>query len=103
MSSEPSLKIGESPREQSSADSTPALPWGSSEELAWRVLALVNLFRLLIPLLLMVLYWTLEPRLVGQANTELFFFTSIAYFMFAALSVPTLRRRWPDRVWQTAF
>ncbi len=63
------------------------------------MLALVNLFRLLIPLLLMVLYWTLEPRLVGQANSRLFFVTGIAYFLFAALSIPTLqaalaRSRW---------
>lgn len=97
------MKIGESPNEQPSADSTPALPWGSSEELAWRVLALVNLFRLLVPLLLIVLYWTLDPRLVGQQDSRLFFFSAIAYFGFAALSIPTLRRRWPDRMVQTAF
>ncbi len=51
----------------------------------------------------MVLYWTLEPRLVGQENSRLFFFTAIAYFLFAAVSIPTLRRRWPDRLVQTAF
>lgn len=82
---------------------TSALPWGSSTELAWRVLALVNLFRLLIPLLLTVLYWTLEPRLVGQAHAELFFITSTAYFLFAALSIPSVKRRWPDLLVQTAF
>ncbi|WP_161965665.1 sensor histidine kinase [Steroidobacter cummioxidans] len=103
MSSEPSLKIAEPPLEQLPAQPAPALPWGSSAELAWRVLALVNLFRLLIPLLLMVLYWTLEPRLVGQANSQLFFFTSVAYFLFASLSIPTLKRRWPDRQVQTSF
>src|SRR5690349_20540648 len=103
MSSEPSLKTGEPPLPQPGAEPPQALPWGSSEELAWRVLALVNLFRQLIPLLLMVLYWTLEPRLVGQANAQLFFFTSIAYFLFAALSIPSLKRRWPDLLVQTAL
>lgn len=81
----------------------PALPWGSSEELAWRVLALVNLFRLLTPLLLGVLYLTLEPRLVGHAHAELFLGTIGAYFLFAALSIPSVKRRWPDRLVQTAF
>jgi two-component system sensor histidine kinase PilS (NtrC family) len=80
-----------------------ALPWGSSTELAWRVLALVNLFRLLIPLLLAVLYVTLDPRMVGQAHTKLFFGTCIAYFLFATLSIPGVKRRWPDLLVQTAF
>jgi two-component system, NtrC family, sensor histidine kinase PilS len=83
--------------------STPALPWGSSAELAWRVLALVNLFRLLTPLLLAVLYFTLEPRLVGHAHPQLFLGTCAAYFLFAALSIPSVKRRWPDRLVQTAF
>jgi two-component system sensor histidine kinase PilS (NtrC family) len=83
--------------------STPALPWGSSAELAWRVLALVNLFRLLTPLLLGVLYMTLEPRLVGHAHSQLFLGTIAAYFLFATLSIPTVKRRWPDRLVQTAF
>lgn len=83
--------------------SPPAIPWGSSAELAWRVLALVNLFRLLTPLLLGVLYFTLEPRLVGHAHPQLFLSTSAAYFLFAALSIPSVKRRWPDRLVQTAF
>ena len=103
MSAEPTLKTVEPTPPPPETEATQALPWGSSTELAWRVLALVNLFRLLIPLLLTVLYWTLESRLVGQANTELFFFTSAAYFMFAGLSIPALKRRWPDRLVQASF
>lgn len=103
MSAQPTLKSVEPAPAPPETDATPTLPWGSSTELAWRVLALVNLFRLLIPLLLMVLYWTLDPRLVGQANTQLFFFTTVAYFMFATLSIPALKRRWPDRMVQTTF
>lgn len=80
-----------------------ARPWGSSTELAWRVLALVNLFRLLVPLLLAVLYVTLQPRMVGQVHTTLFFVTGAAYFLFAALSIPSIRQRWPDLTVQTAF
>jgi len=80
-----------------------ALPWGSSTELAWRVLALVNLFRLLIPLLLAVLYVTLDPRMVGQAHTDLFFGTCVTYFLFATLSIPGVKRRWPDLLVQTSF
>jgi two-component system sensor histidine kinase PilS (NtrC family) len=104
-SSEPSEpKQPQRPRADApSLGPAPATPWGSSTELAWRVLALVNLFRLLIPLLLMVLFWTLVPRLVGQAHPEMFVITSIAYFLFAALSIPSVKRRWPDGLVQTAF
>lgn len=95
------------PAKPSSPGSEPqsahTLPWGSSTELAWRVLALVNLFRLLVPLLLMVLFWTLSPRPVGRTHPELFIITSIAYFLYATLSIQSLKRRWPDRLVQTAF
>jgi two-component system sensor histidine kinase PilS (NtrC family) len=81
----------------------PPLPWGSSTELAWRVLALLNLFRLLVPLLLMVLFWTVTPRMAGQTNARMFITTCLAYFLFAVLSIPSVKRRWPDRLIQAIF
>jgi two-component system sensor histidine kinase PilS (NtrC family) len=93
----------QSAKSSSPGSQPPAPSWGSSAELAWRVLALVNLFRLLVPLLLLVLFWTLDPRLVGRAHPDLFIITSISYFLYATLSIQSLKRRWPDRLVQTAF
>jgi two-component system sensor histidine kinase PilS (NtrC family) len=76
---------------------------GPTAELAWRVIALVNLFRLLAPLLLGVLYATLSPSPIGQAHPALFVGTAAAYFGFASLSIPGIRNRWPDLTVQTAF
>jgi two-component system sensor histidine kinase PilS (NtrC family) len=70
-------------------------PTSSSTDLAWRVLSLVNLFRLLAPLLLAVLFITVKPRLVGQAHSSMFLGALIAYFLFALAVIPALRRRWP--------
>lgn len=70
-------------------------PTSSSTDLAWRVLSLVNLFRLLAPLLLAVLFITLKPRLVGQAHPEMFLGGLITYFLFALAAITALRRRWP--------
>jgi two-component system sensor histidine kinase PilS (NtrC family) len=78
--------------EDSAADST---------DLAWRVLALVNLFRLLVAVLLTVLFATITPTRVGQAYPGLFVGTIATYFAFAALSIVSVRRRWADASIQT--
>lgn len=78
--------------EESAADST---------NLAWRVLALVNLFRLLVALLLTVLFATVAPTRVGQASPGLFVATTVAYFAYAVLSIVGVRRRWADSSVQT--
>jgi len=73
----------------------------SSVDLAWRVLALVNLFRLLVPLLLMILFLTIAPRPVGLFRPSLFSGTATAYFLFAAGAISSIRSRWPVLELQT--
>src|ERR1700754_1101028 len=68
----------------------------ASNDLAWRVLALVNLFRLLVPLLLAGLYFTITPPPVGQAHPALFAGAIGGYFGYAILSIGSVKRRWPD-------
>jgi two-component system, NtrC family, sensor histidine kinase PilS len=81
----------------------PATPTRGSSftELAWRVLTLVNLFRLLVPLLLMVLYLTVPGAPVGHIHPALFVATTTGYFLFAAGSISSLKRRWPSADVQT--
>jgi two-component system, NtrC family, sensor histidine kinase PilS len=67
-----------------------------SNQLAWRVLTLVNLFRLLVAVLLTVMFLTITPRRVGGAYPDLFVGTTAAYFAYALLSIATVKRRWPD-------
>ena len=71
-------------------------PSSSSTDLAWRVLSLVNLFRLLAPLLLAALFVTVSPRLVGQAHSGMFIGGLVAYFVFALAVIPSLKNRWLD-------
>jgi two-component system, NtrC family, sensor histidine kinase PilS len=73
----------------------------TSVDLAWRVLTLVNLFRLLVPLLLSVLFVTITPAPVGQAEPALFVGTLAAYFVYAVLSITGVKHRWPDIALQT--
>ena len=73
----------------------------SSTDLAWRILTLVNLFRLLVPLLLAILFLTLSPSPVGQIRPALFIGTATAYFLFAVGSISSIKRRWPAIELQT--
>jgi two-component system sensor histidine kinase PilS (NtrC family) len=60
--------------------------------LAWRVLALVNLFRLLVPILFAVLHATIGVATVGQAHPLLFAAVALFYFLFATVSIIAIRR-----------
>ena len=73
----------------------------STNPLAWRVLALVNLFRLLVTVLLSVMFIAVTPTRVGQAYPELFVGATAAYFAYGLLSIATVKRRWPDLPIQT--
>jgi two-component system, NtrC family, sensor histidine kinase PilS len=67
-----------------------------SSPLAWRVLTLVNLFRLLVTVLLTAMFLAITPTRVGQAYPDLFIATIAAYFAYALLSIATVKRRWPE-------
>ena len=71
-------------------------PAADSAHLAWRVLALVNLFRLLVAVLLSVMFATITPTRVGEVYPALFVGATAAYFAYALLSIVTVKRRWPD-------
>jgi len=70
-----------------------------SPELSWRVLRLLNLYRLLVPVVLWLLHIaTSRPHLVGDADPPLFVGTAGAYLTAALASVILLKRRWPGVV-----
>ena len=74
-----------------------------STHLAWRVNTLVNVFRLLVPLLLVVLLATISPSPVGQAEPAMFVGALTAYFLFALGMIPSIKRRWPQIALQTSI
>jgi two-component system, NtrC family, sensor histidine kinase PilS len=72
------------------------MPAREPPELSWRVLGLLNLFRLLVPVVLLLVFWLAgEPRIVGQVNESLFVGTCVAYFLMAFVFVALRRNRWP--------
>jgi len=67
---------------------------GDEPDLAWRVLATLNAFRLLIALALLVLFFAAgEPRVFGDRFPTLFVAAASGYLVFAMLSAVALKQR----------
>jgi two-component system sensor histidine kinase PilS (NtrC family) len=65
-------------------------------ELAWRVLGLLNLYRLGIPSVLVVLALVAtRPQLLGAAYPTLYFYTLAAWFATGVICIGLLKTRWP--------
>jgi two-component system sensor histidine kinase PilS (NtrC family) len=73
-------------------------------ELAWRVIGLLNIFRLLVPMVLILLFFFNAPqRTVGVALPGLFLGVCVAYFTFGLVSIQPIQRRWPSAEWMALF
>jgi two-component system sensor histidine kinase PilS (NtrC family) len=71
--------------------------YASPTDLAWRVIGLVNLYRLVVPPVLYVLQRVAGPTpFVGGENPELFDSVLALYFAFAIGLVLAQRRPWPS-------
>ncbi|HEX6259172.1 MAG TPA: hypothetical protein VFZ51_00865, partial [Woeseiaceae bacterium] len=56
-------------------------------ELTWRVLGTLNLFRLVVPVVLLVLFFAgADGRIFGERYPGLFAATAAGYLVFAAIS-----------------
>ena len=76
------------------ASAATAIP--APSDLAWRVLGLVNLYRLLVPLVLLTLYWVAEPQsALLPTQSGLFLGACIGYFSAAVLLIVARRLSWP--------
>jgi two-component system sensor histidine kinase PilS (NtrC family) len=75
-----------------------------SNDLAWRVIGLLNIFRLLVPMVLILLFFFNAPsRSVGTVHPGLFLGICVAYFTFALVCIQPIQRRWPSAEWMALF
>jgi two-component system sensor histidine kinase PilS (NtrC family) len=71
-------------------------PASAPSDLAWRVIGLVNLYRLLVPPVLLTLHWVAEPQsALLPVYPRLFLSACIAYFSAGVLLVVARRLSWP--------
>jgi two-component system sensor histidine kinase PilS (NtrC family) len=72
------------------------LATSTREELVWRVLCLLNLYRLLVPAILFVLYvLAASAASLGWAAPRLFLATDLIYFLLAIVAIVALKMRRP--------
>ena len=71
--------------------------------LTWRVLGLLNLYRVLAPLLLLGLYFLGSARGIAVTSPQLFFAASISYLCFGLGNVFLVRRRLANAQLQTVL
>lgn len=75
-----------------------------SDDLAWRVIGLLNIFRLLVPMvLILLLFFNAPNRSVGSALPGLFLGIAVAYFAFGLVCIQPIQRRWPTAEWMALF
>jgi len=66
-------------------------------DLVWRVLGLLNVFRLIVPSVLSIfISLATAPRYLGSTAPALFAWTLIGMFVAGVLCIGMLKRRWPD-------
>jgi two-component system sensor histidine kinase PilS (NtrC family) len=71
-----------------------------TSDLSWRVLGLLNLFRLLVPVVLLIAYTLPGPqRLVGSAHPLLFRISCYLYLLIGVLCITALKRRTQTTEW----
>jgi two-component system sensor histidine kinase PilS (NtrC family) len=76
----------------------------SQEDLAWRVMGLLNIYRLLVPVVLLLVFLFDSPyRSVGAVNPGLFIGICAAYFTFGLICIQAIQRRFPSVLWQALF
>jgi len=66
-------------------------------ELAWRVLGLLNLYRLAIPSVLVALaLLAAPPQTLGATSPPHYFYALVAWFVTGVVCIGLLKRRWPS-------
>jgi two-component system sensor histidine kinase PilS (NtrC family) len=74
------------------------------DDLAWRVIGLLNIFRLLVPMVLILLMFFDAPsRSVGAVLPGLFLGICVAHFTFGLVCIHPIQRRWPAPEWMALF
>jgi two-component system sensor histidine kinase PilS (NtrC family) len=83
--------------------STPPGAAGTAD-LPWRVIGLLNVFRLLVPMVLILVFFFNAPdRSVGTVHPGLFLGISVAYFTFGLICIQPIQNRWPSAHWMALF
>src|SRR5689334_19198764 len=84
------------------ASGSPPVTEAAGRDFAWRVLILLNLFRLAIGALLLAIFYLVDtPRIVGQSDPTLAWQALIGLLTMGCVELALLYRRYPTAELQT--
>jgi len=84
-------------RDAAHADQADAAPAGSTPDLAWRVVSLLNVYRVFVAIVLILMFVvTADAPIVGALQPAIFILVAIAYLFAGITSWWTIGRRTPD-------
>ncbi len=73
-------------------------------DLTWRILRLLNIYRVFIALLLLTLHlFSAAPQMVGAQHPRLFVAAALALLVFGVVNMIAVNRRWPGLLGQLAL
>ena len=88
--------------QRAKSPSRPAANPSVTTDFAWRVLVLLNLFRLSVGAVLLAIFYLVDsPRIVGETNSELAWWALIGLLAAGCAFLVMLQQRTPSARWQT--
>ena len=88
--------------QRAKSPSHPAAQSSVTADFAWRVLVLLNLFRLAVGTVLLAIFYLVDsPRIVGDTDSELAWWALIGLLAAGCVFLILLHRRTPGTRWQT--
>ena len=88
--------------QRAKSPSRPAANASVTADFAWRVLVLLNLFRLSVGAVLLAIFYLVDsPRIVGETNSELAWSALIGWLAAGCAFLILLHQRTPGTRWQT--
>jgi two-component system sensor histidine kinase PilS (NtrC family) len=83
---------------------SPPAETADTTDLAWRVIGLLNIYRLLVPMvLILLLFFNAPDSSVGTTFPGLFLGICVAYFTFGLVCIQPIQRHWPSAQWMALF
>jgi two-component system sensor histidine kinase PilS (NtrC family) len=94
--------VGAVDTQRAKSPSRPTAHPSVTADFAWRVLVLLNLFRLSVGALLLAIFYLVDsPRIVGETNSDLAWWALIGLLAAGCVFLVLLQQRTPSTSWQT--
>ncbi len=83
--------------------STSGTPEAAHSEQFWRSLFYFNVYRIMVAGVIIMITWMVSDSVLGSYNPQFFFYATLTYLLFGAISMLLIRIHLPRFNWQIAI